>query len=94
MGRTADFTDEPLGAGVADRAGETIHPRLAVEFVAQVFDVHGATFPSEKDADGCRIELIDRLAEVFLRFQGHYPAALQIRLAFGKAVAAVLCVSR
>jgi hypothetical protein len=92
VGGAADALDEGLGAIVADAAGEAIHAGLAVELVAEVFDVEGAFGVGFPEADAGGVEQVEGGAEVVLGVEREDPAATEVGLAFGEAVFAVFRV--
>jgi hypothetical protein len=59
-----------------------------------VFHFEGATAVGEEESECGGVELIERLAEFFLVFEGHDPAAFEVGLAFGETVGAIRGVGR
>ncbi len=94
MGGSTDLANEFLGAIVADRAGEAVHAGLSVELVAQVLHIEVAALLSSEQPETCRIKLIERLTQLLFVIQRHDPAALEIHLAFRKAILAIMSVGR
>ena len=94
VGRAADLLDELLGAFVADGTGVAIHPGLAAEFFAEVFDWQFAlaVFYEKRGAGG--IELVEGTEQIVLAIEGDDPAAAEVDLSLGETVFTVFGVSR
>lgn len=63
----AEFSNDLLDRGIADSAGTAIDPGLALQFVAQVFDVQGARLPGHAKAGASRIEMIESEPQILVR---------------------------